>query len=162
MIDKERVIKPINPMEILESSDDERIDQDFKESDALNMSIVDLLIALVKDIRGEIYDSFIDRILPKMISLVDIHADVNKIFTFFSYSFKFLVKKLIKDLPRFYTLYFELLAHPNKMIRKFASQSFSYLVRKITESSLKSQLCNNFLQPLQHPEKYIHLQEPKE
>lgn len=84
------------------------------------------------------YEEFITEIMPTVISVIDVTdvAVLDNIFTLFSFSFKYLLKPIRDDLVRFYTIYQEVLVHSNKHIRMFASQSFSYILRK-TDVSLE-------------------------
>ena len=48
-----------------------------------------------------------------------------------SFGVKYLSKPIKEDISNFYASYSELLVHKNKFLRKFASQSLSYVLRKI-------------------------------
>lgn len=48
-----------------------------------------------------------------------------------SFAVKYLTKSIKEDLPSFYSVYFELLSHKNKFVRKFSAQAFCYVVRKM-------------------------------
>lgn len=96
-------------------------------------AIIELVIALIKDMRGDIYEDFLQQILPVVISILDC-TDLllmDAVFSMLSFSFKYLIKPLKEDLVRFYTVFVELLLHKNKFVRKFAAQSFSYVLRKV-------------------------------
>lgn len=96
-------------------------------------AIIELVIALIKDMRGDIYEEFLQEILPVIISVLDC-TDLqlmDAVFSMLSFSFKYLIKPLKEDLTRFYTVYSELLMHKSKFVRKFAAQSFSYVLRKV-------------------------------
>lgn len=56
---------------------------------------------------------------------------VDKIFTLMSFGVKYLTKSIKDDLENFFAIYVEMLAHRNKFIKKFAAQSFCYVVRKL-------------------------------
>lgn len=96
-------------------------------------AIIDLIIALIKDLRQDIYQDFMHEILPVVISILDCSnlPLLDAVFSLLSFSFKYLLNPLRDDLARFYGVYVELLNHRNKYVRKFASQSFSYVLRKV-------------------------------
>ena len=48
-----------------------------------------------------------------------------------SFGIKYLSKYIKEDIAHFYSVYYELIIHRNKFIRKFASQSLCYVLRKI-------------------------------
>lgn len=95
--------------------------------------IIDLVIALIKDLRKDIYSDFMHEILPTVISILDCSnlKLLDAVFSLLSFSFKYLLNPLREDLKRFYGIYVVLLNHKNKYVRKFAAQSFSYVLRKI-------------------------------
>ena len=102
---------------------------------------MELFIALIKDLRQELYEEFATKILPGVIEVIDVqNLDLlDKIFTLFSYSFKYLLKQIRGDFIRFYGLFQVILIHKNKHLRHFAAQSFSHVLRKmdITEDIMK-------------------------
>jgi hypothetical protein len=48
-----------------------------------------------------------------------------------SFGIKYLLKPIKEDIQNFYSVYSELLVSKNKYVRKFAAQSFSYVIRKV-------------------------------
>jgi hypothetical protein len=56
---------------------------------------------------------------------------LDKIFSLLSMAFKFLLKQIKEDINNVYLVLFELIRHQNKFVRKFASQSLSYVIRKL-------------------------------
>ena len=80
-------------------------------------------MALVKDFRGDIYEDFLNLIMPRVIASLDISnvALVDKIFTLLSFAVKYLTRSIKDDIERFFGTYSELLAHKNKFVRKFAA-----------------------------------------
>lgn len=60
----------------------------------LSGNVMELFIALIKDLRSELYEEFALKILPGVIEVIDVqNLDLlDKIFTLFSYSFKYLLK----------------------------------------------------------------------
>jgi hypothetical protein len=101
-------------------------------NEAVTLTAIDLVVALIKDLRGDIYPEFMKRILPKLVTLIDINNTslLDKVFICFSYAFKYLLTSILKDFPRFYKSYFEVLAQKNSSLRKFACQSISFILRK--------------------------------
>jgi U3 small nucleolar RNA-associated protein 20 len=95
--------------------------------------VIELFIALIKDFRSEIYQDFLNQIMPSVIGALDISNVilVDKIFTLMSFGVKYLTKSIKEDLENFYQTYVEMLAHRNKFVKKFAAQSFCYVVRKL-------------------------------
>jgi U3 small nucleolar RNA-associated protein 20 len=95
--------------------------------------VVELFIALIKDFRGDIYAEFVAQILPSMLNALDITNVqlLDKVFTLLSFAVKYLTKSIKDDLEGFYSQYVELLAHKNRFVRKFAAQSFCYVIRKL-------------------------------
>lgn len=94
---------------------------------------LDLIIALIKDLREEIYESFKSQILPKSLEVIDTQ-DINlldKVFTMISFGIKYLVKPITKDFQVFYSVYLELMVHKSKHLRKFAAQGLSFVLRKM-------------------------------
>jgi hypothetical protein len=72
-------------------------------------------------------------ILPAVITSID-NQDLpllDKIFSLLSMAFKFLLKQIKEDINNVYLVLFELIRHQNKFVRKFASQSLSYVIRKL-------------------------------
>ncbi len=68
-----------------------------------------------------------------MINALDISnvTLLDKIFTLLSFAVKYITKSIKEDLENFYSAYVELLGHKNRFVRKFAAQSFCYVIRKI-------------------------------
>lgn len=95
--------------------------------------ILELMIALIKDLRGDIYGEFVELVMPAVIAIIDVQNFdlLDGIFSLFSFSFKFLLKPIRDDIANFYEVFQELIVHKNRHLRHFAAQSFSYIVRKI-------------------------------
>ena len=125
-----------------------------------NSILLEFIIALIKDTRQLIFPLFLSKIMPKLISVLKIEdvETLDKVFTVFAYGFKFLQKKMIENLRDVYLCYYELLAHSNKYIRKFAAESFSHLVRIFKRSQISWEL-NILLDPLLNTDKYLLLPE---
>lgn len=106
---------------------------DNQDLQVIHCTVVDLCIALIKDLRQDIYDLFLHEILPKTIEVIDGRnlQLLDKIFQMLSISFKYLVKPIKENIKGVYAVYFELLVHKNHFVRKFTAQSFSYVIRKL-------------------------------
>eukprot|EP01022_Parablepharisma_sp_SALTPOND_P019565 TRINITY_DN3364_c0_g1_i1.p1 TRINITY_DN3364_c0_g1~~TRINITY_DN3364_c0_g1_i1.p1 ORF type:complete len:2939 (+),score=366.03 TRINITY_DN3364_c0_g1_i1:184-9000(+) len=126
-------------------------------------ALLDFIIALIKDTRQLIFPIFLSKIMPKLISVVRIEEVeiLDKIFTAFSYAFKFLQRQIMENLKQVYLCYYELLAHNNKYIRKFAAESFSYIVRVFKRPQLPWEL-TVLLDPLLNTQDYLELPETEE
>lgn len=86
-------------------------------------AIIDLVIALVKDLRQDIYPDFMHEILPVVISILDCSnlPLLDAVFSLLSFSFKYLLTPIREDLTNFYNVFVELLLHKNKFVRKFTA-----------------------------------------
>lgn len=95
--------------------------------------MLDLIIALVKDLRSDIYKEFVEMILPAIIALIDVQnlRLLDKIFTLLSLCFKYLIKEIKLNFKDFHDIFLPVLHHKNKNLRHFAAQCFSYVVRKM-------------------------------
>ena len=96
---------------------------DKPDLSVIHCTVVDLCIALIKDLRQEIYDLFLHDILPKTIEVIDGRnlQLLDKIFQMLSISFKYLVKPIKENIRAIYAVYFELLMHKNHFVRKFTA-----------------------------------------
>lgn len=101
---------------------------------AAHIGVLDLCIALVKDLRQDVYEEFLHEMLPRVIEAIDGSnlPLMDKVFQLLSFSFKYLIKPIKANIESVYSVYFELLQHRNRFIRKFTAQSFSYVLRKLT------------------------------
>ena len=70
---------------------------------------------------------------------------LDKVFQLLSFSFKYLIKPIKANIKSVYSVYFELLQHKNRFIRKFTAQSFSFVLRKLT---FNSETINMILKPI--------------
>ena len=107
---------------------------DNEEVKSAQTIVLDLCIALIKDLRHEIYEEFLHEILPKAIQVLDAENldKMEKVFQLLSFSFKYLIKPIKENIYSVFSVYIVLLEHRNRFIRKFSAQSFSYALRKIT------------------------------
>lgn len=122
----------------------------YIKNDALKVvhtGVIDLIIALIKDMRHDIYEEFLQQILPSVIQVLDASnlKMMDKIFQLLSFSFKYLAKPIKSDIENVYDVYFELIKHRNRFVRKFTCQSISYIIRKLT---IDENLIKMLLKPL--------------
>ena len=96
--------------------------------------MLDLCIALIKDLRHEVYNEFLHDLMPKAIQILDSEnlQTMDKIFQLLSFAFKFLLKPIKENLHDVFSVFVVLLEHKNRFVRKFSAQSFSYILRKFT------------------------------
>ena len=97
-------------------------------------TVFDLCIALIKDLRHEVYQEFFHEMLPKAIEVLDTEnlAMMDKVFQLLSFAFKYLIKPIRENIKVVFSVYIVLLEHKNRYIRKFSAQSFSFVLRKVT------------------------------
>ena len=96
----------------------------FATSDSVvKCKVLDLIVALVKDLRHDIYQEFVELIMPAAIAVVDVQnvALLDSVFTLFSFSFKFLLKPIRDDINNFFEVFQELVIHKNRHLRHFAA-----------------------------------------
>lgn len=68
---------------------------------------------------------------------------------------------ILKNFDRFYKIYFEVLKHKNKFVKKFAAESFSYVLRKASKENLSKMVNSVCLKPIKKPYKYLTLSKSK-
>lgn len=88
-----------------------------------------------------------------MINALDISnvTLLDKIFTLLSFAVKYITKSIKEDLENFYSAYVELLGHKNRFVRKFAAQSFCYVIRKV---NFDEKLLSVILKPILAHDEY--------
>ncbi|XP_071112967.1 small subunit processome component 20 homolog [Haliotis cracherodii] len=101
--------------------------------------LLDLVVQLARDLQADFYKHFHDlfHILVQLLNSISKDVDVlEKLFTCLAYLFKFLWRYLAKDIKEVYGLFSALLAaHYKEYIRKFAAESFAFLMRKVKDHS---------------------------
>ncbi|KAM9846103.1 small subunit processome component 20 homolog [Aulostomus maculatus] len=114
--------------------------------------LLDLVVQLARDLQVDFYPHFPDFFLL-ITSLLDTKDTqlLEWAFTCLSYLYKYLWRLMVKDMANIYSLYSTLLAHKMEHIRKFAAESFSYLMRKVPD--LDALLAHVFSDLQQHPDK---------
>ncbi|KAM9701340.1 small subunit processome component 20 homolog, partial [Menidia menidia] len=96
--------------------------------------LLDLVVQLARDLQTDFYPHFPD-FFVLITSLLDT-KDTEQLewaFTCLSYLYKYLWRLMVKDMPSIYSLYSSLLAHKKEHIRKFAAESFAFLMRKVPD-----------------------------
>ena len=132
----------------------EEINQRYEDKNINGLIICfDLMIALIKDIREECYDYFVDNNLEQIVKLIKIDSNeidenkkynlIDQIFTFFTNIFKFFEKIIQKNFKKLFIIYSELLFNSNKYIRLFACQSLCYIIKNLSKEEINDTF--NFL-----------------
>ncbi|TRY84423.1 hypothetical protein DNTS_032451, partial [Danionella cerebrum] len=95
--------------------------------------LLDLVVQLARDLQMDFYPHFSDFfvIFTSILETQDIEV-LEWVFTSLSYLYKYLWRMMVKDMDKIYSLYSELLAHKKEHIRNFAAESFSFLMRKVS------------------------------
>ena len=106
----------------------------------------DLLVALIKDIREECYDYFVENNLEQIVKLIKVDTNeinddkkfhlIDNAFTFFVNIFKFFEKSIQKNFKKLFVIYSELLFNNNKYIRLFACQSLCYIIKNLNKDEI--------------------------
>uniref|UniRef100_A0A8C0GJE3 UTP20 small subunit processome component n=1 Tax=Chelonoidis abingdonii TaxID=106734 RepID=A0A8C0GJE3_CHEAB len=114
--------------------------------------LLDLVVQLARDLQTDFYPHFQDFFLTITMLLDTQDTELLEwAFTSLSYLYKYLWRLMVKDMGNIYSLYSTLLAHIKPHIRKFAAESFTFLMRKVSD---KNELFNlMFLDLGEHPEK---------
>ena len=132
----------------------EEIKQRYEDKNINGLIICfDLMIALIKDIREECYDYFVENNLEQIVKLIKIDSNeidenkkynlIDQIFTFFTNIFKFFEKIIQKNFQKLFVIYSEFLFNSNKYIRLFACQSLCYIIKNLSKEEINDTF--NFL-----------------
>jgi len=125
------------------------------------ISLMEILSGLVKDLRDETYDEFLDNIFPNIIKLLaetqNVEA-IEKTFGVLVNIFKFLQNAILKprNFSKFFFIFSELIFNRTKYIRKFACESISYLIKNLDEEKL-GEIMLIILNPFVNPERYFDI-----
>uniref|UniRef100_A0A667ZW61 UTP20 small subunit processome component n=1 Tax=Myripristis murdjan TaxID=586833 RepID=A0A667ZW61_9TELE len=113
--------------------------------------LLDLVVQLARDLQTDFYPHFPDFfvLITSLLETKDTEL-LEWAFTCLSYLYKYLWRLMVKDMTNMYSLYSTLLAHKKEHIRKFAAESFSFLMRKVDLNVL---LVHMFSDLQQHPDK---------
>jgi U3 small nucleolar RNA-associated protein 20 len=125
----------------------------IKKADPLSLQpILELTAQLARDLQQDFYEHF-PQVFDAIASLLDTQNTevLEWSFQTLSYLFKFLWRYMLKDLNNVYSLYSPLFAETRKhYIRNFAAESFSFIMRKVTEKNELYDFLFNRLK--EHPE----------
>uniref|UniRef100_A0A3P8W978 UTP20 small subunit processome component n=1 Tax=Cynoglossus semilaevis TaxID=244447 RepID=A0A3P8W978_CYNSE len=110
-----------------------------------------LVVQLARDLQTDFYPHFPDFfvLITSLLDTKDTEV-LEWAFTCLSYLYKYLWRLMVKDMTNIY-LYSTLLAHKKDHIRKFAAESFSFLMRKVPDFDGLLDLMFSDLQ--RHPDK---------
>ncbi|XP_074867355.1 small subunit processome component 20 homolog [Carettochelys insculpta] len=114
--------------------------------------LLDLVVQLARDLQTDFYPHFQDFFLAITMLLDTQDTELLEwAFTALSYLYKYLWRLMVKDMTNIYSLYSTLLAHNKSHIRNFAAESFTFLMRKVSDKNALFNLM--FLDLGEHPEK---------
>ncbi|XP_059042634.1 small subunit processome component 20 homolog [Mustela lutreola] len=114
--------------------------------------LLDLVVQLARDLQTDFYPHFQDFFLTITSILETQDTELLEwAFTSLSYLYKYLWRLMVKDMSNIYSMYSTLLAHKKLHIRNFAAESFTFLMRKVSDKNALFNLM--FLDLEEHPEK---------
>ncbi|XP_037702214.1 small subunit processome component 20 homolog isoform X2 [Choloepus didactylus] len=114
--------------------------------------LLDLVVQLARDLQTDFYPHFPDFFLTITPILETQDTELLEwAFTSLSYLYKYLWRLMVKDMSNIYSMYSTLLAHNKLHIRNFAAESFTFLMRKVSDKNALFNLM--FLDLDKHPEK---------
>uniref|UniRef100_A0A8C5V384 UTP20 small subunit processome component n=1 Tax=Microcebus murinus TaxID=30608 RepID=A0A8C5V384_MICMU len=114
--------------------------------------LLDLVVQLARDLQTDFYPHFQDFFLTITSILETQDTELLEwAFTSLSYLYKYLWRLMVKDMCSIYSMYSTLLAHKKLHIRNFAAESFTFLMRKVSDKNALLNLM--FLDLDEHPEK---------
>ncbi|TKC38178.1 hypothetical protein EI555_014739, partial [Monodon monoceros] len=114
--------------------------------------LLDLVVQLARDLQTDFYPHFQDFFLTIASILETQDTELLEwAFTSLSYLYKYLWRLMVKDMSNIYSMYSTLLAHRKLHIRNFAAESFTFLMRKVSDKNALFNLM--FLDLDEHPEK---------
>jgi len=99
--------------------------------------LLSLVISFARDLQEEIYEYF-PKFYEAIISLLSRTSEpkiFESVFNTIAYLFKYLLKQLIADVDKTFFMMRPLFENNKDYIRRFASESFSFLLRRIKEIS---------------------------
>ena len=129
------------------------------------ISILEVLTGLIKDLRDESYDIFLDNIFPHLIQFLTQTQNVEvieKTFGVLVNIFKFLQNAILspRNFNNFFYIFSELIFNKRKYIRKFSCESISYLIKNLEEDKL-GDIMRIILNPFINPERFFDLESLK-
>ncbi|XP_042637758.1 small subunit processome component 20 homolog [Orycteropus afer afer] len=114
--------------------------------------LLDLVVQLARDLQTDFYPHFQDFFLTITSILETQDTELLEwAFTSLSYLYKYLWRLMVKDMSSIYSMYSTLLAHNKLHIRNFAAESFTFLMRKVSDKNTLFNLM--FFDLDKHPEK---------
>ncbi|XP_017801635.2 small subunit processome component 20 homolog isoform X3 [Papio anubis] len=114
--------------------------------------LLDLVVQLARDLQMDFYPHFPEFFLTITSILETQDTELLEwAFTSLSYLYKYLWRLMVKDMSNIYSMYSTLLAHKKLHIRNFAAESFTFLMRKVSDKNALFNLM--FLDLDKHPEK---------
>ncbi|XP_061062117.1 small subunit processome component 20 homolog isoform X1 [Eubalaena glacialis] len=114
--------------------------------------LLDLIVQLARDLQMDFYPHFQDFFLTITSILETQDTELLEwAFTSLSYLYKYLWRLMVKDMSNIYSMYSTLLAHRKLHIRNFAAESFTFLMRKVSDKNALFNLM--FLDLDEHPAK---------
>ncbi|XP_032027443.1 small subunit processome component 20 homolog [Hylobates moloch] len=114
--------------------------------------LLDLVVQLARDLQKDFYPHFPEFFLTITSILETQDTELLEwAFTSLSYLYKYLWRLMVKDMSSIYSMYSTLLAHKKLHIRNFAAESFTFLMRKVSDKNALFNLM--FLDLDKHPEK---------
>uniref|UniRef100_A0A2K5MGH7 UTP20 small subunit processome component n=1 Tax=Cercocebus atys TaxID=9531 RepID=A0A2K5MGH7_CERAT len=114
--------------------------------------LLDLVVQLARDLQMDFYPHFPEFFLTITSILETQNTELLEwAFTSLSYLYKYLWRLMVKDMSNIYSMYSTLLAHKKLHIRNFAAESFTFLMRKVSDKNALFNLM--FLDLDKHPEK---------
>lgn len=114
--------------------------------------LLDLVVQLARDLQTDFYPHFQDFFLTITSILETQDTELLEwAFTSLSYLYKYLWRLMVKDMSNIYSMYSTLLAHKKLHIRNFAAESFTFLMRKVSDKNALFNLM--FFDLGEHPEK---------
>ncbi|KAG2381780.1 hypothetical protein C9374_006164 [Naegleria lovaniensis] len=107
--------------------------------------LLDLVTIFAKDLRQEFYPLLPRLFYPIVYNISSTNTELNAlIFKSLAFLFKYLQKYILKDISLWFEKYSKILSHKKWYIRKFAAESFSFLINKLSDSELKEYVRKTF------------------
>ncbi|XP_025259361.1 small subunit processome component 20 homolog [Theropithecus gelada] len=98
--------------------------------------LLDLVVQLARDLQMDFYPHFPEFFLTITSILETQDTELLEwAFTSLSYLYKYLWRLMVKDMSNIYSMYSTLLAHKKLHIRNFAAESFTFLMRKVSDKN---------------------------
>ncbi|KAL4488796.1 hypothetical protein ABPG72_016449 [Tetrahymena utriculariae] len=98
--------------------------------------MLQLLPEIIRDCQDLAYKVFIEKVFFRITDLIDLKnlSQLQLIYKVLAYSLKYFYRDILNNFEEFLGLYFnKLFLHKNKYVRSFSSESFSYIIKKMTQ-----------------------------